>query len=372
MRSCFSPNRVLRFVASLTLLFLCSMTRGDDQFNDPSIKVTVGSSVLVSARFDAVVHKLADGSLFVHGNRSTDGGKTWTGSAAAVRASFFDKWRQSAGCVLRDGSFIGLGSKPEFAGLDRRILKVYRSDDNLKTVVGPTDSVLDIPLGTGGRSETGEYSGAAIVEHSLIERKDGTLIAGAYGWWKGDEEYSMLEKYVPEMNLYKTRVWVIASTDRGQTWQTLGTPGYAPELGPEGMGEPGMTELANGDLLMVLRNGEWGEPVFQTRSTDGGRTWSRPKKLPATGVWPTPCVMSNGMLVIAVGRGRPANYYLWVSPDGRGETWTSRTLIAEGGKGYASVVETADGQLVYSGYNKQKRALQLWQVKIERTDSADN
>ena len=72
------------------------------------------------------------------------------------------------------------------------------------------------------------------------------------------------------------------------------------------------------------------------------------------------------MLVVAVGRGRPPHYHLWVSPDGRGETWTSRTLIAEGGKGYASVIEVAPGKLVYSGYNKKKRALQIWQVKIER------
>ena len=365
MRTWLSRNRVLRYAAPQMLLCVCSIGTADNEFNDPRIKVTVGSSVLVTARFDAVVHKLPDGSLFVHGNRSIDGGRTWSDSPAAVRATFHDKWRQSAGCVLRDGTFIGLGSKPEFARLDRRVLKVYRSHDRLQTIVGPTDAVLDIPRGTGGRSETGEYSGAALVEHSLIERKNGTLIACAYGWWQGDEEYSMLEKYVPEMNLYKTRVWIIGSQDRGKTWQTLGTPGYWPELGPEGMGEPGMTELANGDLLMVLRNGEWGEPVFQTRSTDGGRTWSKPQKLPATGVWPTPCLMSNGMLVMAVGRGRPANYYLWVSPDGRGETWTSRTLIAQGGKGYASVIETAPGQLVYSGYNKQKRALQLWQIRID-------
>jgi len=372
MPSSLFRNRVLRFVSSLTFLLACSLSTGDDQFNDPKIKVTVGPSVLVSARFDAVVHKLADGSLFVHGNRSTDGGKTWTDSPAQVRAGFHDKWRQSAGCVLRDGTFIGLGSKPEFTRLDRRILKIYRSDDNLKTVVGPTDTSLEIPQGTGGRSETGEYSGAAIVGHSLIELKDSTLIAGAYGWWKGDEEFSMLEKYVPEMNMYKTRVWVIASKDRGKTWQTLGTPGYWPELGPEGMGEPGMTELANGDLVMVLRNGEWGEPIFQTRSTDRGRTWSKPRKLPATGVWPTPCLLSSGMLVVAVGRGRPPHYHLWISPDGRGETWTSRTLIAEGGKGYASVVEVAPGRLVYSGYNKEKRALQLWQITVERVATAEN
>ena len=368
MRSSPSQNRLLKLAALLAWLSACLTAIGDEQSNDPKIKVTVGSSALVSARFDAIVHKLPDGSLFVHGNRSTDAGKTWTYSPAPVRSTFHDKWRQSAGCVLSDGTFIGLGSKPEFTGLDRRLLKVYRSKDNLKTMIGPVDAVLDIPRGTGGRSETGEYSGATLVEHSLIERKDGTIIACVYGRWKGDEEYSMLEKYVPEMNLYKTRVWVISSKDRGKTWQTLGSPGYWPELGQEGMGEPGMTELANGDLLMVLRNGEWGEPIFQTRSTNGGRSWSKPEALPATGVWPTPCLMSNGVLVLAVGRSRPPNYYLWVSPDGRGEKWTSRTLIAEGGKGYASVVEVAPGQLVYSGYNKQKRALQIWQIKLERSD----
>ena len=357
----------MRLAVSVTLVLSCASAVGDDEFHDPGIKVTVGSSALVSARFDAVVHKLADGSLFVHGNRSTDGGKTWSTSPAAVRSGFHDRWRQSAGCVLRDGTFIGLGAMPEFTRLDRRTLKVYRSNDNLQTVVGPIDAMLDMPEGTGGRSETGEYTGDAFVEHSLIERRDGTLIACAYGWWRGDEEYSMLEKYVPEMNMYKTRAWVISSQDRGATWRTLGTPGYWPELGLEGMGEPGMTELENGDLLMVLRNGEWGEPVFQTRSADGGRRWSMPEKLPATGVWPTPCLTSSGLLVLAVGRSRPPNYYLWVSPDGRGETWTSRTLVAEGGKGYASVVEVAPGQLVYCGYNKKKRALQIWRIEIERT-----
>jgi hypothetical protein len=345
----------------------CSTAIGDEEFHDPGIKVTVGSSAFVSARFDAVLHKLADGSLFVHGNRSIDGGQTWTESPAAVRATFHDRWSQTAGCVLRDGTFIGLGGKSEFTQLDNRILKIYRSIDNLETITGPIDATLDMPQGTGGRSETGEYHGASLFDHGMLELGDGTLIASGYGWWSGDEEYSMLEKYVPEMNMYKTRAWVIASTDGGRTWQARGTPEYWPELGPEGMGEPGMVQLANGDLLMVLRNGEWGEPVFQTRSPDEGRTWSKPEKLPATGVWPTPCLMSNGLLVLAVGRGRPPHYHLWVSPDGRGETWTSRTLVGQDGKGYASAVEVAPGKLVYSGYNKKKRALQIWQINVERT-----
>ena len=57
--------------------------------------------------------------------------------------------------------------------------------------------------------ETGEYHGAVVVDHSLIERPDGTLIATCYGWWEGDQEYSYLAKYVPELRMYKTRAWVI-------------------------------------------------------------------------------------------------------------------------------------------------------------------
>jgi BNR repeat protein len=354
------------WLAILVVLSVGRIVLADEEFNDPRIKVTVGPSSFASARFDAVVHKLADGSLFVHGNCSADGGKTWTTSPGPVRASFHDEWRQGAGCVLQDGTYIGLGFMPEFPSLTKRILKVYRSNDNLKTITGPTNAILDIPQGTGGRSETGDYHGAVLLDHGLIQRKDGTLLATAYGWWKGDRECSMLEKYVPEMDIYKTRVWVIESKDLGKTWDTLGSPGYWPELGEEGMGEPGLTELANGDLLMVMRNGEWSKPIFQTRSPDGGRTWSKPEKLPATGVWPTPCMMSNGLLILAVGRSKPPNYYLWVSPDGEGKTWTSRTLITTGGKGYASVAEIAPNTLIFSGYNKKERALETWQVKVER------
>ena len=362
--------QVRKLAALLLFLSICSLACGDEQFHDPRIKVTVGAPSSVSAGFSAAVHKLADGSLFIQGYRSTDGGKTWTFTSAEVRASFNDKWSQNGGCVLRDGTFIGLGMKNEFPRLDRRILKVYRSTDNLKTIVGPTDAVLDFPQGTGGRSETSVYSGGTYVDHSLIERQDGTLIATVYGWWMGDEEYSLLEKYVPEMNQFKYRAWVIGSEDRGQSWQTLGSPGYWPELGTEGMCEPGLTELANGDLLMVLRNGEWSEPIFQTRSADGGRTWSKPEKLPATGVWPNLCLMSNGLLVLGVGRSRPPNYYLWVSADGEGRTWTSRTMIAKGGKGYASVIEAAQGELIYTGYNKVKRALEVWPIQVERTEAS--
>jgi hypothetical protein len=228
------------------------------------------------------------------------------------------------------------------------------------------DAVLDIPEGNGGYIETGEFGSGTYVDHGLIETSDGTLLATCYGWWWGDENYSMLEKYVPELGLYKYRTWIISSKDQGRSWQVAGTPGYVPELGPEGMCEPDIVELTNGHLLMQYRNGEGALPCFQARSKDGGKTWSRPVPLAATGSWPSLVLLSNGLLVAA--HGRP-NYYLWVSPDGRGESWTSRALVSKEGAGYGSIVEAADGRVVFVGFGATDtgpEGLWAWRIKVER------
>ena len=129
------------------------------------------------------------------------------------------------------------------------------------------------------------------------------------------------------------------------------------------MCEPGIAELANGDLLMLFRNGEGSEPCFQSRSTDGGVSWSPPEPLSSTGCAPQPLLMSNGLLVAS--HGRP-HYYLWVSPDGRGEKWTSRTLIGDG-FGYSSIVENQPGELVFVGHGTAENGqggLIAWRVRV--------
>lgn len=329
--------------------------------DSPIVRVDIAKPVGVSARFDSIMHQLPDGSLFVQGNRSTDGGRTWVSSPEAVRATFHDQWRHSAGCVLREGAYIGLGSRCEFPGLRRRILKVYRSGDQLATIEGPQDATLEIAEGGGGFSETGEYHGGVAVDHSLIELDDGTLLATCYGYWRGDREFSMLEKYPPEMGIYKTRAWVIASTDKGDTWTVRGTPGYWSELGEEGMGEPGLIELANGDLLMLMRNGEAGAPIFQCRSADKGVTWTKPVARGVRGVWPNLCLMDSGWLVAAAGR---PDYRLWISYNGTGKHWDKEVLVAKGGKGYASIIEAEPNVLVYCGWNKAKRHLDVRRIRL--------
>ena len=274
--------------ASLVMLVCATATLlADEDFHDPSIKVTVESAVLITADAQASsasnVLKLADGSMTVRGYRSTDGGRTWSKPSLPVARAFSDQWRQILGCVLQDGTYLGIGMMTEIPKLEQHILKVYTSRGHLGSIRGPTDAVLRIPQGTGGYVESGEFGSGTYVDHGLIELRNGTLIGTCYGWWWGDETYSLLEKYVPELGLYKYRSWVIVSYDRGKSWEVLGTPGYWPELGTEGMCEPGLVELADGELLMLFRNGKGSQSCFQSRSVDGGKTWRKPRKLKATG-----------------------------------------------------------------------------------------
>jgi hypothetical protein len=44
-------------------------------------------------------------------------------------------------------------------------------------------------------------------------------------------------------------------------------------------------------------------------------------------------------------------------------------MIAKRGKGYASVIEIAPNLLLYSGYNKEKRALEVWRIQVKRLKS---
>jgi hypothetical protein len=142
---------------------------------------------------------------------------------------------------------------------------------------------------------------------------DGAYLAPAYLTYDGDSRYTAV---------------VMRSTDLGRTWRyyaTLGGPDSVPGA-PEGPDECGLIQLADGDLMAVLRVGtraEW--PLARTYSHDGGRTWSKMDRLPAYSVAPCLRRLQNGAIVL--GTGRPG-VYLWLSLDPRGERWQAVDLLA--------------------------------------------
>jgi hypothetical protein len=144
---------------------------------------------------------------------------------------------------------------------------------------------------------------------------DGRLMATLYGKQGDDPCYSVI---------------IAESNDGGRTWRYLATiagPEALPAQAPfgHGPGEPSMVQLANGDLMVVMRMGGGAAfPLRRSYSTDGGRTWSKPDILPAVSVEPTVKRLHNGLIVLATGR---PGIHLWVARDDRGETWDSIDLL---------------------------------------------
>ena len=154
---------------------------------------------------------------------------------------------------------------------------------------------------------------------------------------------------------------VIRSSDQGQTWQfvTHFDPGESkPVYGPgdravdEGFDEPDIIQLANGDILVIMRTGSY-SPMFQSRSTDGGMTWSEPAPTGWQGVKPRFELLPNGVLACVSGRGsygHPQITHVMLSLDGTGSHWEYPFAFHTGpGCSYTSTMQR-DGMLhaIYS------------------------
>lgn len=119
------------------------------------------------------------------------------------------------------------------------------------------------------------------------------------------------------------------STDYARSWQAQGRIPYRPDLRADplapgrvhGFTEPGTVLLHDGSLLAVLRttDGLGVGPMYRSRSTDLGRSWSAPEVMSPTGVMPRLLQLGNGVIVL--GSGRPG-VDLRFCFDGRGVHWT--------------------------------------------------
>jgi hypothetical protein len=156
-------------------------------------------------------------------------------------------------------------------------------------------------------------------------------------------------------------VFIVRSSDRGRTWDLVQAfdPAELRPVGPgdrpvdEGFDEADLVVLANGDILCVMRTGGLLSPMFQSRSTDGGHTWSPPVSTGWQGVRPRLQLLPNGVLACAAGRGtfgHPQVTHVMLSLDGTGRHWEAPFCFHTGpGCSYTSTMQR-DGKLhvVYS------------------------
>ena len=235
---------------------------------------------------------------------SRDAGRTWSQPTP---------WKESGNSWLRlkNGACLWLSYLLLYQSESVAKCRVGRSRDGIEYAW--TDGTVDV---APNRFDHGAKGTASIVVHrSIIEMPDGLLLATMYGRFAGDP----LDRSI-----------LTSSTDGGTTWKYLSTIGYDPKVGGEGLNEPCVVRLANGELFCFMRNLS-AKPMYSARSTDGGKTWSAPQRMPdeyaALSVDPDLRLLSNGMLACSAGR---PNCGLMFSPDGTGKTWTKPFTIFTG------------------------------------------
>jgi hypothetical protein len=178
------------------------------------------------------------------------------------------------------------------------------------------------------------------------------------------------------------------STDFGRTWELQGAIAYQPDLRADPVGrartqgftEPASVVLADGSLLALLRttDGLGVGPLYASRSSDQGRTWSAPGVVNAFGVMPRLLRLANGVLVLSYGR---PGAVVRFSFDGRGLAWSepielvplSSEDVQADSCGYTSLLPlSADSFLIaYSWFKRPgadgrtHKALLVRQVRVQ-------
>jgi len=297
------------------------------------LNVTVEPSVL----FGPGTHfgrfaKLRDGTLFCAEKLSRDGGRTWE----AGTGGFGEGAEQ-----LRDGTVIGLvyrclpvKEKEGWYTVTRHTSKDGRRFEK-------DEATMFVPEAKGAMGH-GPHVGPLFMR-SIIERKDGSLVAYMAGWFKGDDALCPYGRGRPY-----SRSYVCESNDGGRTWRYLATIGYE-QIGSEGYNEGSMRRLTDGSWLAVMRTGNATDlkcqdnPIMWSVSRDEGRTWSKPQRTGLEGCYPSLAVLSDGLLVMSYGR---PGAMIAFSADG-GRTWTDVTCVdATTRSGYTDVVEVEPGLLL--------------------------
>jgi Neuraminidase (sialidase) len=280
----------------------------------------------------------------IMGATSSDNGKTWSEGFLVLD---IPKKFDGDPCVIIDGNriLVYASSVVPPNKIDKSDIWMAASADDGKTWSSPVEIKTPFNYFVGKR-------------HIGLKLKDGTLVMPAsYDLWA--QAGGTPAKTEGEMDL---KAGVMLSKD-GMNW----TPHvdlhlFVPKVSPFSTGgvvEPAIVELHNGDLYMLIRTGT--ERLYESRSRDGGKTWSKPvpsqlygHNTPAS-LWR---VDQNPKEIIAIWNNSPRNRYplsVAISANG-GKTWSKPKDVAK-----------SDGlQISYPGITQDKEGnfLAVWQEQL--------
>ena len=174
-------------------------------------------------------------------------------------------------------------------------------------------------------------------DRAFLRVNDRVLMRAIYG------------KPVARVRFYEA--WLLRSEDNGETWQFL--PLASSVEADVSHGETALAQAANGDIVAMMRT----EPALGTRmwvcrSTDLGKTWSRPEQTPLHGHPAHLLRLRDGRLLCTYGiRDQPIGIRACLSRDD-GRTWRAEDIVTlrtgadfKPDSGYPVTLETDDGTL---------------------------
>ena len=308
-----------------------------------------GISVRGYSTFPSLV-KLANETLLCYDMASRDGGQTWS-HYQSFGFPLADATRPGRGplVTLKDGTVLLAGryTKKHERDPDVYVAEFYRSRNHFASYGGPTRALIHIPNVAAGTDEYGMPVAGPFFEGSIVELPDGDLLACMWGWFESDRTPSGYPDRWKKWQLKKSRVLLVRSQDRGDTWKYVTTIAADPDAGPEGFRLPSLGLLPDGELLCLMRNGDGAMPLWLTRSRGDYTEWEPPQKVDAPAVYGELLVLSDGVVLLVYGK----PLHVMASSDG-GRTWDSQQKMNIGTRtgmafvGRATLAEVAPGKVV--------------------------
>lgn len=186
-------------------------------------------------------------SAYLASRESTDRGRTWTGEDTELLPNEGVLNTMSVSLErLADGSIALVYLRKN--GHDDCRPYIRLSHDEMATWSEPVAVADKVGYFVVNNDRLIQLSSGRLVVPAAIHAEDGAKFAG------------------------RGKAICFLSDDNGATWRRSETTLIPPEELTTGFQEPGVVELSDGTLLMLIRTS--GGALFESRSTDRGNTWS--------------------------------------------------------------------------------------------------